>query len=107
MSSWSPGSEHRRRPSRGSFLSKLWSPRLRSSNSGANTSHGTSSDDKGDGKLGAGAGRTTAGRAAELDASLSSSPSSSTTRGKRVKKRTGSSLAVGLGGYVPPEGTWI
>ncbi|KLU88776.1 hypothetical protein MAPG_07760 [Magnaporthiopsis poae ATCC 64411] len=109
MPSWSPGLEHRRRPSRGSFLSKLWSPRLRSSNSTANTSQGTTgSDDNGDGKLGAGAGagRTAAGRDTELDAS-SSSPSSSTTRRKKVKKRIGSSLAVGLGGYVPPEDTWI
>ncbi|EJT74113.1 hypothetical protein GGTG_07961 [Gaeumannomyces tritici R3-111a-1] len=95
---WSPpGSGHQRRPSRGSFLSKLWSPRLRSSNSAASAGNST----RGDRAAAAASGD------GEPDASqspLSSSHSSSArappaSRGQ-AKKTTGSSLVVGLGGYV-------
>ncbi|KAL8400520.1 hypothetical protein RB594_000782 [Gaeumannomyces avenae] len=94
---WSPpGSGHQRRPSRGSFLSKLWSPRLRSSNSAASAGDSTRGD----------RAAVAAGGDGEPDASQSplSSHSSSArappaSRGQ-AKKTTGSSLVVGLGGYV-------
>ncbi|KAL8371748.1 hypothetical protein RB595_001513 [Gaeumannomyces hyphopodioides] len=94
---WSPpGSGHRRRASRGSFLSKLWSPRLRSSNSAANAGHSTRDD------------RAAAAAGGDVELNASQSPSSShsspayappASRGQ-AKKSTGSSLVVGLGGYV-------